>query len=113
MASDMAMETVKYLNRRAADGAGVSDKLVTCAAVDMAVAAEEVEKLLVENERLRAREAALVAVARAVGEADNSDNSVCYQVCDYSMHGAWMIEHEAPCVVKQARVLLADAPTAE
>lgn len=69
--------------------------------------------LLAEVERLRAREAALLAVVRAVAEADNSDNSVCYQVCDYSMHGDWMIEHEAPCVVKQAHTLLASTAAVE
>lgn len=66
---------------------------------------------LAEVERLRAREAALLTVVRAVADADNSDNSVCYQVCDYAMHGEWMIEHEAPCVVKQARALLAATST--
>lgn len=63
----------------------------------------DVLALLAEREQLR-------KIVESVAEADNSDNSVCYQLCAYGMR--WtddydqVTTHSAPCVVEQARALL-------
>ena len=71
-----------------------------------AKAQEQIERLVLRNSELR-------DVVRVVAEADNSDNSVCYQLCSYDMH--WtddehgehqVTTHNAPCVVEQARAAL-------
>lgn len=75
----------------------------------------ELKTLREENERLRTANAALCDIVRVVAEADNSDHSVCYQLCHYThiwvgLHGEDMeVEHTAPCVIEQARALLASA----
>lgn len=44
-------------------------------------------------------------IVAAVVRADNSDHSVCYQLCDYSLTLDDTIAHRAPCVVEKARKL--------
>lgn len=69
-----------------------------------------------ENERLSLGANALRDIVRIVAEADNSDHSVCYQLCSYDI--AWtddaddehqVMTHNGPCVVEQARAALASA----
>lgn len=64
-------------------------------------------------ERLLTERAALMEVVRAVAEVDNSDSSVCYQLCQYDsgailLGAVFGLEHSAPCVVEQARALLGE-----
>ena len=74
---------------------------------------EHADYLLNENAGLRSEVRELRKIVRVVAEADNSDSSVCYQLCQYSviwvgLHGEDMeVEHTAPCVVEQARAQLA------
>lgn len=63
---------------------------------------------------IEAREAALLAIARAVAQADNTDDSICFALCP--LLDAWErydVIHSGPCVVKQARALLADRLAAQ
>ena len=71
-----------------------------------------------ERDRLQAENAALREIVRVVAEADNSDSSICYQLCNVRWYGGatdaeeMEMRHDAPCVVEKARALLgtSDAP---
>src|SRR5258706_32376 len=61
---------------------------------------------------LERENAALREIVRVVAEADNSDSSVCYQLCRMRWYGGetdaeeMEMRHDAPCVVTKARALL-------
>ena len=73
----------------------------------------DVQVLMDERDALRARLAEAEALLRVVAEADNSDMSICYQLCNVSWYGGETVaeememRHDAPCVVERAEAWLA------
>lgn len=92
------------------------DDETTADAAFLAHAREDVPALVAEVERLRAENEQMREIVRVVAEGDNSDQSICYQLCSYTLDWTGsgddelqVMTHNAPCVVKLARKRLAES----